>query len=115
MKVWRVQMNLDIYTDAEEKVFFDCEEEKGDFYMCNDDYVENTKGWIATRIPRDINVYKSYSVIVAKMGIDHQPSKDELQELKQRLKESIEEFVDDDLNQYLENYKIRIKELNKIN
>lgn len=115
MKIWRVQMNLDIYTDTEEKVFFDCEEEKGDFYMCNDDYVENTKGWIATRIPRDINVYKSYSAIVAKVGIDHQPSKDELQELKQRLKESIEEFVDDDLNQYLENYKIRIKELNKIN
>lgn len=108
-------MNLDIYTDAEEKVFFDCEEEKGDFYMYNDDYVENTKGWIATRIPRDIKVYKSYSVVVAKVGIDHQPSKDELHELKQCLKASIEEFLDDDLDLYLESYKNRIKELNKIN
>lgn len=33
MKVWRVQMNLDIYTDAEEKVFFDCEEEK-EIFIC---------------------------------------------------------------------------------
>lgn len=115
MKVWRVQMNLDIYTDAEEKVWFGCEEEKGDFNMCNDNYVENTKGWIATRIPRDISVYKSYSVVVAKMGIDHKPSKDELQEFKQRLKESIEEFIDDELDSYLEYYKAKIKALSKIN
>lgn len=114
MKIWKVQMNLDIYTDAEEKVWFDCEEEKGDFYMCNDDYVENTKGWIATRIPRDISVYKLYSVVVAKIGIDHEPSKDELQKLKQRLKASIEEFIDDELDSYLENYKAKIKALNKI-
>lgn len=116
MKIWKVQMNLDIYTDTE-KVWFNCKQATGDYKILNDNYVQDTGEfvWITTKIPRDIRVTKSDGIIVAKMGIDHKPTQEELTKLKQNLKESIEEFLDDELEEYLENYKNMIKELYKTN